>query len=97
MNNNLNSRMKRNNISFIISKLNRHVYNEDMKILVPDVILDVVTNYDYSNMLDKYTANGKRIKIFLNIFQQFLVDHFDARFKQNDIIYLCRLNHPNNI
>ena len=45
---------------------------------------------------DKYTVNGKRIvkKIPLSIFQDRLVEHFDIRFKKNDIVWPRRINTP---
>ena len=45
---------------------------------------------------DKYTINGKRVvkNMSLSIFQDRLVEHFDIRFKKNDIVWPRRINTP---
>ena len=48
---------------------------------------------------DKYTIDGKRVvkNMPLSIFQDRLVEHFDIRFKKNDIVWPKRMKTPSAI
>ena len=58
---------------------------------------DIEQDTHMSIFCEKYTKDGERIvlKMPLNIFRQCLVNHFDIRFKKNDITWPGRMNKPN--
>ena len=74
-------------VPFAILKLNRYFSNE-----VIAALADVIHDYD-SDQFKIYTRNGKIVvsKMPLSLFQQCLVNRFDIRYKQNDIIWPRRL------
>ena len=59
-----------------------------------------IDNHDanyLSRSCKKYTVNGKRIvsKMPLALFRKCLIEHFDIRFKMNDIVWPQHINKPN--
>ena len=48
------------------------------------------------NLCEQYTKDGERIvaKMPLNMFRQCLANHFDIRFKRNDVTWPSRINKP---
>ena len=100
MNNKCNDRNVQINTPFSISKLNR-CFSESEKSATDK--LPKCTDTSQAEVNDTYhipwykcTVNGKRVvsKMPLDVFQQYLVEHFDIRFKQNDIVWPCRINKP---
>ena len=77
---------------FAINRLNRNLELNDEDEYVPEED----NNNEISTICDKYTVNGKRIvsKMPLSLFRHCLVNHFDIRFKKNDIVWPQRLKKP---
>ena len=101
MNNNYNERNVKMNTPFAISKLNR-CYSQCEKVLYDKLqkrkkISPKKLNHSNHISWDKYTVNGKGIvsKMPLFVFQKRLVEHFDIRFKQNVIVWPCRIKKIN--
>ena len=73
---------------FAINRLHRHQEMEDTD---EDDEYDsyVDNNTDISKICDKYSSNGKRIvsRMPLSLFRQCLINHFDIRYKKNDIVW----------
>ena len=94
INNQYDMRLKRNNTPFAISKLNSCFNPTVGDSTEPLYATTQNTTVDSSFKYEKYTVNNKRIvsKMPLEIFQQCLVNHFDIRFKQNDIVWPQRIN-----
>ena len=89
INNQYDMRLKRNNTPFAISKLNSCFNPTVGDSTEPLYATTQNATVDSSFKYEKYTVNNKRIvsKMPLEIFQQCLVNHFDIRFKQNDIVW----------
>ena len=59
-----------------------------------------IDNHDtkyLSESCKKYTVNGNRIvsKMPLSLFRKCLLEHFDIRFKMNDIVWPQHIHNPN--
>lgn len=78
---------------FATTKLNCKFTDEDND-MSGDTNMDDKTNEVINNR--QYTVDGKRVvaKMTLRIFQQYLVNHFDIRFKKNDIIWPQHIKKP---
>ena len=77
---------------FAISRLNR---NFALKEDEDSNDTDNDTNIT-SLSFEKYTVNGKRIvhKMPLTLFRKYLVQHFDIKFKRNEIVWPCHIREP---
>ena len=74
---------------------NRHLFMHDEHVHDPNEC----NNIHISKKCDKYIVKGKRVvsKMPLLLFRQCLVNHFDIRFKNHDIVWPMRLKKPNDI
>ena len=75
--------------TFAINRLNRHFDSNEED----ESSCEEINNNHINKICDKYVSNGKRIvrKMSLALFRQCLVNHFDIRFKRNDIIWPQRI------
>ena len=84
----INEKYKKNatQTSFAVSRLGRKFYNGEIN---TENEFKHTSASPSSDCFKKYTANGKRIvsKMPLSLFQNCLFNHFDIRFKQNDICW----------
>ena len=87
------------NLPFAIQRLNRHIESqsdesETETLEEQDEIDESMTT---SQLCKKYTVGGKRLvsKMPLKLFKKCLVDNFDIRFKDNDIVWPSRIRKPN--
>ena len=80
---------------FAVTRLNRHLFMHDEHVHDHNEC----NNIHISTKCDKYIVNGKRVasKMPLLLFRQCLVNHFDIRFKNHDIVWPMRLKKPNDI
>ena len=71
---------------FAVSRLSRRFYDGEIPVKSDYKDTNAFPSID---CFTKYTFNGKRIvsKMSLSLFQNCLVNHFDIRFKQNDICW----------
>ena len=78
-------------IPFAIERLNRQV-NEEYNTNDNESYVEDITHI--SSLCDKYTVDGSRIvsKMPLSLFRKCLVNHFDIRYKRNDIVWPKRMN-----
>ena len=83
-------------VPFAITRLNRQFtekLNTELK------LSDSIAYEDEGNRIinyNRYTVNGKRVvsKMPLSVFQNCLVENFDIRYKQNDIIWPRHIKQP---
>ena len=75
---------------YAISRLNRHCVSSSE--CNSNANVDHTTHI--SNQCRRYTVDNKRIvsKMPLHLFRMCLVNHFDIRFKRNDLIWPSRCN-----
>ena len=86
--NETNSRLR---TPFTINRLNREFEMETLQPTTNDNINDAT---DLFNKCEKYSKHGKRIvsKMTLSLFRKCLVNHFQIRFEQKDIVWPTRIS-----
>ena len=91
----INEKYKKNatQTSFAVSRLGRKFYNGEIN---TENEFKHTSASPSSDCFKKYTVNGKRIvsKMPLSLFKNGLVNHFDIRFKQNDIRWPQSIRKP---
>ena len=81
-------------VPYAISRLHRNFTDRSLEQEETAEFNDNVGNL--SERFAKFTNNGKRMVSMmpLKLFRECLVQHFDIRFKNNDIVWPARFNKP---
>ena len=79
-----------NDTSFAMMRLGNPLLNDNTS----NNVIDVPHDTNFSSLCKDYTRNGYRVvrKMPLELFKQCLINHFDIRFKRNDIKWPQRMS-----